>query len=206
MAKITPKRKHTLRNIILAVAALPILFILYIIGTLLLSPVFDTADKSRFEKLDNQSRELYSQLQVASGGAELWTYVAGCEDMNRGVAGFYFTTDYACTTEVFTEVPISTLSQFLSLQDKYYLLIDQSKMMNKVSELDMQRPGDFGMRFVSSSAEKKYKTDDGITCTYLVNLSDGKNIDYGINLSVGNALVGISLRCTDTSRGDWYAG
>jgi len=202
MAKITPKRKHTLRNIILAVAALPILFILYITGTLLLSPVFDAADKSRFEKLDNQSRELYSQLQVASGGAELWTYVAGCEDI---MSGPWPTGEFNCTTGSYADVNVLSLAQLNTLHEKYYSVIDQSKMMKKVSELDMQRPGDFGMRFVSSSAEKKYRNDDGITCTYLVNLSDGKNIDYGINLSVDSAAVGISLRCMDTSRGDWYA-
>lgn len=49
-----PKRRHVLRNVILGVVALPVLFIIYVVGSILLSPVFQHFEKARIEKLDEQ--------------------------------------------------------------------------------------------------------------------------------------------------------
>ncbi len=206
MVKTVPKRKHILRNILLGIAAVPVLLILFIVGTLLLSPVFDAIDQSKFTKLDNQSRELYAQLQAASGGAETWEYEASCYDMNRGQGGFSFTADYRCGTKIFTELPVASAVQLNDLHEKYYPVVDGSKILKPFTELDKQRPSAFGVKFVSSTGEKQYKTSEGdIKCRYLIELSDGENIGYGIPLNAGNAIVTISLECSDKSREDWYA-
>lgn len=204
MAKLTPKHKPILRIILLSIAAIPVLFIIYIIVVTLLDPVFNNIDKAKFEKLDTQSRALYEQIKAVSGGADTWAYKASCEVGGSG--GFQTYAQYNCETRISTVLPANSVDQLNALHAKYYPVFDGASMLTQKTQLDKEYPGEFGVKFVVSGAEKLYKTvsNNSIECTYLARLGDRGNSLYGTGLSIGDAFISISLRCTDHARGDWY--
>lgn len=210
MEKRAPKRKHILRNILLAIAAVPVLFVLYIVIMFLLSPVIDEIDKARFVKLDEQSRGLYEQIKAKSGGIEPWTYAASC-DAER--SGPWPTGSYYCKTEIVTELVGLSVDQVNALHDKYYGLIDSAAFIEPRTGLDKQLPGYFGVKFVVSSAERQYslKSDDSIRCTYLIELVQPLppagviyNQKYGADIANGVGRIYLRFTCMDIANGDWY--
>lgn len=207
MTKLTPKRKPILRIILLSIAAVPVLFTLYIIGALLLSPVFDGIDKNRFVKLDNDSRTLYGQLQAASGGEEDWQYETECEDIRSGP---WPTGEYNCSITMSTKISTASSTELRVLHDKYFPFIDTSTMLKQKTELDKQPPGQFGVAFVVSGAEKRYMhVDDGnIDCTYLAKLDQTEgdaSFLYGSTIVNSLGLITISLDCSAKATGNWFA-
>ncbi len=210
MAKNVPKRKHTLRNVLLIVAAVPVLFILYLVVTTLLDPVFDQFEKTKFDKLDQQSRELYGQLKAKSGGIETWTYEAKCEPEYSGP---WPTGSYYCGTIISTEQPIVSVSQLNSLQEKYYDLIDTSSMLKQSTVLTKLPVNDFGVKFLTSVAEKHYRTstNDSIFCRYSIEIAQPVppkgsyyNENYGVDVATGVGRLSLRLDCRDKTHGNWY--
>ncbi len=202
MKKTTPKSKQNLRIIVVSIFALPALVVLVVIGSVLLSPVFDSFDKARFEKLDTQSKELYEELVSQSGGAETWTYKTFCD---QELSGPWPTGEFICRINMSMRIAVSSLNQVNILEEKYYPTVNSSAMLKSITELDKQRPSDFGVRFVTATAERYYNTRDGsIKCKYFADLSDLKSIEYGVELSSANAFLTISIECSDRARGNWF--
>jgi hypothetical protein len=212
MKKVSSSKKQmsTVKKIILTMAALITLFILFIIGTIVSKPFFDNLDKNRFETLDKQSRTIYDAVKAKSGGVETWTYEAKC---NPERSGWMLTGQFFCETSLTTEVNVTNVTQLIALHEKYYPIIDDSSYLKQKTELNKQHPGQFGVNFVVSSAEKKYNgTNTGsAVCTYLTELIQPKednstiyNQSYGADIATGTGRAIISLRCADMARGDWY--
>lgn len=210
MAKNVPKRKHTLRNVLLIVAAVPVLFILYLVVTTLLDPVFDQFEKTKFDKLDQQSRELYGQLKAKSGGIETWTYEAKCEPEYSGP---WPTGEYYCGTEISSLVSVVSAAQAGALHDKYYNVLDTATFLKQTTELSKQPAGYFGIKFGVSSAEKYYTVlgSDSVECSYLAKLaqpaaSSGATYDeqYGADIATSVGRLYLQFECRDKTRGNWY--
>lgn len=210
MEKRAPKRKHILRNILLAIAAVPVLFVLYIVVATLLSPIFKEVEKARFTKLDEQSRALYEQVKTKSGGSEVWKYEANCEPI---LGGFKFVTDYNCSTEITAEVVGLSVDQVNALHDKYYGLIDSADFLEPETDLSKQLPGHFGIKFTVSSAERNYTVvgDNAISCNYITKLTQPEapagvthNELYGSDIANGVGRIYLRFTCTDIANDDWY--
>lgn len=210
MAKNLPKRKHTLRNILLVAAALPVLFILYLLISTLLDPVFDQIEKTKFDKLDQQSHTLLDQLKVTSGGLETWMYEAKCEPV---LGGFKLVADFICSTKLTAEIPATSADQLNILQDKYYSVIDTSPMLKQSTELDKQLPNDFGKKFVVSSAEKHYTVDgnNSVKCSYIIEIAQPKSPagmhysdSYGSPIATSVGRIFITFECRDHASSSWY--
>lgn len=208
MANLPTKNKHILRKVILCIFAIPALFILYVIGTILLSPVFDAVDKAKFDQMDSQTKEIYHGLQAASGGSEEWKYEATCDSLGQG--GFQTYPDYSCTTKVSMEIPAVTPQHLVTLHEKYYPIIDSSPLLRSNDQLDKQKPGEFGVAFVVSSAEKHYQfRKDGESCDYLAKLaqpysvSKSYDFSYGAGIEDGGRII-LSFSCTAIAQDNWY--
>lgn len=207
MTKLTPKRKPILRIVLLLIIAIPVLFIVAILVSIyIVSPISESVDKAKFDALDTKSKALYANINAVSGGAEMWTYKAHCEEW---MTGDWPTGEYQCSTTMSTEVKVTNVSSFVALHDKYYPIIDRALMLKPAGELAKNNFGEFGIRFVVSSAEKEYTivNENGLGCRYLASLDqaqDGTDIGYGLAIlgGVGNATI--SLECSDKALGNWY--
>jgi hypothetical protein len=206
MAILPSKNKHVLRIVLLSLAAIPVIFILIIIVSILITPLFETIDKAKFERLNDESSVMYQQLKRASGGLETWTYNAQC---NERLSGDWPTGEFDCTTTIATTVPVTSVAAFIALHDKYYPVIDHMSVLKPINQLDKEYPADFGRIFVVSSAEKHYDIAgvDSVRCDYLGKLDQSiQNADfrYGIEIDQGVGSAVISLECSGSARGDWY--
>ena len=201
----------TVKKIVLAIVAVPVLFIVYLVISSLLSPLFDDVDKERFESLKSQSLSLYDAVKNKSAGTETWIHEATCEPQR---SGWMIVSGYVCVTFLRTEVPVTAVSQVNALHEKYYPVINTSASLKQKTELSKQLAGQFGVDFVVSSAEQHYTSSGSksITCTYLAALRQADqqpvgfvaNDDYGADIARGDGLMEIGLRCTDIARGNWY--
>lgn len=209
MKKPLSKSKLILR-ILLGILALPLLLVLYIVGTILLDPVTDHFERARFTKLDNESQVLFRELQSISVGEENWEYEAKCSEI---LGGFKFVAEYNCHTQMETEVLAVSVDQVNKLHEKYLATIDGFTFFEAVSELDKQLPGYFGVKFVVSSAEKVYtfKNDSDIVCRYIIELTQPippsgvrYNVNYGAGIEGGVGRLFITINCTDKTDGNWY--
>lgn len=207
MAKQQSRRKHLIRNILIGLASLPLLLALFIIVVVyVITPILETIDKSKFDNLADESHVLYDDIVRASGGQESWTYNKSCEPEYSGP---WPTGVYYCTMRISTEVQVTAVEQFVTLHNKYYPVVDESPILSPTDNLKKAYPGDFGVRFVVSSAERHYNlsNDNSIDCTYLARLSQSNKdteIGYGIAIKDGIGKVNIGLECTDKARKDWY--
>jgi hypothetical protein len=207
MVKLPTKRKPILRIVVLSIAAVPVLFILYVLfATFVITPSLEAIDNSKFEKLDEQSRQLYEQVKAVSGGAETWKYTTSCYEQKTGD---WPTGIFTCSTLLSSDIAVISAAQVNVLHEKYYPVIDSASMLKPQSELNKQYPGAFGVTFVVSSAEKFYKfsEDDSIDCTYITKLYQSSNdadFGYGLEIKGGIGDARISLECSGEARGHWY--
>lgn len=207
MTKLTPKRKPILRIVLLSIIAIPVLFIVAILVSIyIVSPISESIDKTKFEALDTKSKALYANVNAVSGGAEMWTYKAHCEEW---MTGDWPTGEYQCSTTMSTEVKVTNVSTFVALHDKYYPVIDRAVMLKPAGELAENYPGYFGVKFAVSGAEKNYTAldDSGIECTYLAKLGQsvgGANVGYSTSIQGDIGDVRVSLECSDKALGNWY--
>ncbi len=202
----TPKKKMTIvKKILLVIVAIPVLFILFIIGTMVTAPIFDNIDKARFETLDKQSKLIYEAVKAKSGDVEKWKYEASCDDI---LAGPWPTGEFLCGTSLSTQIDVTSAAQVSALHEKYYPVIDSSNSLKPTTELDRQSIGQFGVSFVVSSAEKYYVITNDIRCTYLIKLDQFSGVfdkeRYGTPIENNKGTVDISLNCADKARDDWY--
>lgn len=212
MVMIVKRRMPLAVKIILIVLAALIVVPVIVIGIfMLLSPISDNMDKSKFEKLDSQSREIFSQVKAAAGDdGEDWTYRAKCE---AETTGDWPTGRYWCTTQMEAYFPVTTATEHLALHDKYYSLFERSYYLKEKQALKKQFPEDFGTKFVVSGAEKKYliTAGDDIVCDYLAELTqpydkfNSLTYTYGSPISGDKGRVYISLDCTGIASGNWYS-
>lgn len=190
-------------------------FVLIILGVSLYfgtKPILDNIDHNKFTTLDTQMQSLYQVVKTASNGADEWKYAAVC---NADRTGWMTTGVYNCVTSISTQKTITSVQQIVDMQSKYYPVINSSNTLVQKTELDPELPGDFGKKFVISSAEKRYtEVKSGTACTYLIKLDQNKrdpNLSYSGNYSYGSKInndVGdmlISLNCQGTARDHWYA-
>ena len=207
MVKLPTKRKPILRIVLVSIAALPVLFILYVLFTAyVISPSLEAIDISKFEKLDEQSQQLFEQVKTVSGGVETWKYTTSCYEQK---SGDWPTGIFSCSTLLSSNVAVTSAAQVNALHEKYYPMIDSASILEPQSELSKQYPGAFGVSFVVSSAEKFYKfsEDDSIDCTYMTKLYQSSNdadFGYGLDIKSGIGDARISLECAGEARGHWY--
>jgi hypothetical protein len=206
MANLPSKNKHILRIVLLSLAAIPVIFILIIIVSTILTSLFDNVDKAKFERLNDESSVMYQQLKRASGGLETWTYKTHCDEWKTGD---WPTGEFECMTTIATVVPVTSIAAFVALHEKYYPIIDHMSVLKPINQLDEEYPTDFGKKFVVSSAEKHYDIDgaDSVRCDYLGALdqaSDDADIGYGLEIIGGVAHANIHISCQGHARGDWY--
>lgn len=197
-------------KIILIVLAALIVVPVIVIGIfMLLSPISDNMDKSKFEKLDSQSREIFSQVKAAAGDKEVWMYKAECTDI---FTGDWPTGEYNCKTTISMEALVTTPEEVRTLHNKYYAIIESSYYLKPKMDLKMRADGDFGVNFVISSAEKDYfsTVDDTVGCRYTSELSHTGDKFNALNYGYGTPIAGtvgtliFSFRCSDKARSDWY--
>lgn len=207
MTKKLPKHKPILRIVLLSLVAVPVLFILFIIISILLSPLFDSFDRTKFDQMDSQTRTIFNALQSASGGSEMWKYEAKCD---AELSGDWPTGKYYCKSEAITTVGAINAVQFLALHEKYYPIIHNSTLLRSTSELDKEKPEEFGSSFVVSSAEEKYELiNGGEKCDYVAELAQPYDVtkdysnSYGSPIAQGGKII-LSLTCTATAKGNWY--
>lgn len=211
---IVKRRMPLVVKIILIVLTTLIVVPMIVIGIfMLLSPIYDNIDKSKFEKLDAQSQEIFSQVKAAAAAGEDWTYTAKCEEESTG--DWRTTGRYICKTRMATEVQVMTVAEFLALHDKYYPIFDRSYYLKENTALKKEFIEDFGIKFVVSGAAKVYATTAGdeISCTYNIDLLQLRNTDNSIHnnepygseiVNGGKGRVIITLDCRGVGRSDWY--
>jgi len=199
----------TAKKVILGILAIPGLFILYILGTIALTPLFDSIDKGKFEKLDTDSQAIYEKVLAASAGAEDWSYTANCTDI---LAGMWSTGQFRCETTIRAQTYATNVGQLNAMHDKYFPIIDSSRELKATTALDKHFADDFEIKFVVSGAEKQYTTtDNSVFCRYLADLAQPEepnttiyDQDYGSPIATGTGRVIVSLVCSGKARDNWY--
>jgi len=173
-------------------------------------PIFDKFDQDRFTKLDTQMQSLFHDLKTTSNNIDIWKYAAVC---SANKSGWMITGDYNCITSISTQKAVTSVQEVNSMQEKYYSVINRSTILKQKTELDSELPGDFGKKFVVSSAEKRYiEKQTRIECRYLIQIGQTEgsvdeakdNGEYGSPIvdKIGNATI--SFRCDETARDHWY--
>jgi hypothetical protein len=198
-------KKILLRISLISLGALALL----IIGYLVSIPLFDRFDHDRFITLDTQIQTIFQRLKTASDVTDEWEYIKAC---TAELAGDWPTGHYFCSATISMEKTATSVSEVSALQSKYYPIIDNSSLLEKVTELTPELSNDFGKNFVVSSAEKHYtEIKSGVKCDYLIKLyqsiEDANLISdsYGSKIDNGTGNIRISLSCTDKARNNWYS-
>lgn len=203
MEKIVKKQTSILKRILIIIGIIIAVPIIGLIILLLMQPIIDGIDHSKFISLQNQSRLIYNDLQKAAAGADNWQYEAKCSPER---AGDWSTGSYYCSTTSSLRLSITSANQIEALHDKYFSIIDGSKSLKPIDNLSKVQPSQFGTQFVISTAGRQYKTTDGYTCTYSAELGQPNEpgIPYGTPISGNVGQATLMFDCTGKAKGDWY--
>lgn len=207
--------KHLVKKtakIVLIVILSPILLLILIFAWgYITHTIFDKFDQDRFTKLDTQMQTIFQDLKTVSNGSDAWEYAAVC---SANKSGWITTGDYNCITSISMQKTVTSVQEVKNIQEKYYPVINRSTMLTQKTELDPELPGDFGKKFVVSSAEKRYiEKQTGIECRYLIQVGQTEesvneakdNGEYGSPIVDNIGKATISLRCDETARDHWYS-
>jgi len=205
-----PRLKKSTK-IMITIFVFPILLLVLVcIWGYVTHPIFDKFDKDRFTTLDAQMLKLFNELKSTSNKSDNLKYSAVC---SANHSGWLPTGDYNCITSISTYKNVSSIQEVNTMHDKYYLTINSSAALIQKTDLDPELPGDFGKKFVVSSAEKRYENKQTkIECRYILQLDQiDESIDIRLdNSQYGSDIVGyigkltISFRCDETARDHWY--
>lgn len=182
--------------------------ILYIVGGIALSPVFDKFDHNKFITLDTQMQGVYQKLRASSDGVDDWRYEKVCtEELN----GDWPTGVFFCGVNIILDKKATSVADVNNLQEKYYPIINGSGILRKTTELDPEAPSDFGKNFVvSSTGQRSVEIKTGVECDYLLYLYQSvEDINlvsdsYGSKINNGAGNVRLSLECSGKARNSWY--
>ncbi len=174
-----------------------------ILGSLISPPIYDSLDRKKFSKIDNQMEEILASIEAAN--SEKWSYEKKCDEI---ASGPWPTGEYWCEIEISTETTAESASYASSLHNTYYPILNGSEQLDDNGNLDNQPSNSFGQKFIVSSVEKNYTTvGTNAPCHYLSKLIPQKpeqpNYRYGDPIN-GFGTVRTSLSCGDKARSNWY--
>lgn len=184
------------------------LIVLFILGNLAVSPIFDYFEKQNFINLDEESQKINTAIKSVAGSDDVWKYRTGC---GNNYTGPWTDGSYQCVTISYMEKNVSRADQVKQLHDKYYSIIDSQNSLVADRDLDFVNEDTFGKKFVISSASKQYtEKKTGFNCSYesYFGQSDlslsGLSYEYGYEIKNNKGIVTIMLRCEATAGKAWY--
>lgn len=196
------KKKHPVRRILLILLGVLLVFIIGYFATV---PFFDALDHNRFEKLDEQAKQIHADL-VAANPNEAWTYEASCSVV---YAGAWPTDDHICKTESTLMVEIDSVDDITSMHGLYLDTLEKEASLTSASELMTYPSGEFSKSLVISAAEKNYKLN-GVKCIYLFQVAQTDENSVGSNDAVGTKIINdtgralVTFSCRDDARKAWF--
>lgn len=202
------------------VAVRGILTLLVIVGTIVgtivlyyavliaFVPLSNAVDRERWITFEKDMSQLANEVEVVSGGKDVWVYEPSCFDINEGI---FASAEYRCAVNMRTEMIVTDAAQIAALHDRYFNVFDTSGSLTSLGSLFKLPLLTFGKEFVVSSADKQYgaKNNSAITCNYIAKLKQLKEVRYTDNdldtpIKTAEGTAYISFSCSGKSQGDWF--
>lgn len=207
MIKNTNKKKHTVRKVLLIVAGVIFIPIILFFIFIFVSNLFD---QHKFNVLDNQMQVVLGELKSVAG-TDQWSYKKECGAI---YSGWMETSSFSCGITLSTEKLTSNPKDVSDWHEKYYPILDSSKILKPKTNFTITPARFFGKELIVSGVEKYYvEGRTGISCVYTTDLkqsfykteqSSMAQSDFGakINNNVGKIIT--TIECRNHASKSWY--